>query len=309
MAKKSKSKAPTSLYHPQYWPTWLTIGLMNLWARLPWKLQWIIAKGLSTLLFHFASHRRHIVEVNLRMCFPEWSLKEQRQQTKDVLFNNLYGLVETAVAYRKPPKAWHYDIKIHGLELLQKAKEEARGVLLIGAHYSHLDLGGAILGQVCEPCAIYRPNNNPVFDQYILSGRQRFLDSVIPRDNMRAIIKALKQQKIVWYPPDQDYGRKHSVYAPFFGVNAATITATSRLAGFNQSPVLIMSCYRDDSERCYHLGLHPSPKGFPSGDDTADAALINKALEDCIRRSPTQYMWTHRRFKSQPDGKAKLYKR
>jgi KDO2-lipid IV(A) lauroyltransferase len=143
-------------------------------------------------------------------------------------------------------------------------------------------------------------------NNYIIKGRLGFMKSVIKRTDMRSIVKALKKDEVVWYPPDQDYGREHAVYVPFFGVTAATITATSRLVKFNQSPVVMLSYYRDDKGH-YFLEFSPAPEGFPSGDDTTDATLINAALEKNIRKAPTQYMWTHRRFKNQPDN-TKYYK-
>ncbi len=300
---------PPRYWAPKYWPTWLAIGLLNLWAMLPWRWQCTIARVLGNLAYYCARRRRHIVEVNLKLCFPLWSATERSRRVKDVLYNNMLGLVETARVYRKGGAAgipYHFELK--GTEILDSALEQDRGVLLLGAHFSHLDLGGAIVASRYRPYAIYRPNNNPLFDRYIYNGRSGFMPGVIERNDMRAIVRTLKQKQIVWYPPDQDYGRSHSVFAPLFGVNAATITATSRLVKFNQSPVVVMSCVRDDERQCYTVEFYPAPHGFPSGDDVQDATLINQALEHSIGRAPTQYMWTHRRFKTQPDGRAKLYK-
>ncbi len=299
--------ANQNLHAPRYWLAWLSVWLLNLWSMLPWSLQVAIARAMGAASYYLIPRRRHIVEVNLRLCFPEWSGAEYKRKVREVLFNNMLGLVEATNAYRKPVAQWAYRVDVEGKELLDEAVAKGRGVLLLGAHYSHLDLGGAAAAVACDPYAIYRPNNNPVLDAYILKGRQRFMKGIVDRSDMRGTLRLLKKGELVWYPPDQDYGRRHSVYAPFFGVNAATITATSKLASFNQSPVLILSCYRDDQARCYRVEFLPSPAGFPSGDDTTDAALINGALEQCIRRAPTQYMWTHRRFKTQPEGKGKLY--
>ncbi len=304
-----KHDSPTPNYYaPRYWPTWLAILFLNIWSLLPWSLQTLIARGLGRLLMMFASRRRHIVDVNLQLCFPEWDDATRQQKIKEVFFNNALGLVETSNAYRYSAETLRDKVVIEGLDVLKAAQDQQRGVLLLGAHYSHLDMGGALTAQACSPYAIYRPNNNPLMDKYIIDGRMSFMKGIIKRSDMRGIARALKKNEVVWYPPDQDYGRDHSVFAPFFGVNAATITATTRLVKFNQSPVVLLSCYRDNDSEKYHLTFRAPPEGFPSGDDTVDATLINKAIEDCIRIAPTQYMWTHRRFKTQPDGRAKLYK-
>lgn len=262
---------------------------------------------MGTLAFYLARRRRHIVEVNLKLAFPEWSETERAKRVREVLLNSMIGLVETANAYHQPAEHFRHKTTFKGLDVLQEAMAQDRGVLLLGAHYSHLDLGGALVSLVCNPIAIYRPNNNPLMDEYIRKGRLGFMKKVILRSDMRGMARALKKNEVVWYPPDQDYGKSHSVYAPFFGVNAATITATSRLVKFNKSPVVVMSCSRSDKEEHYTVEFHRLDDPLPSGDDVRDATVVNQAIESCIRKAPTQYMWTHRRFKTQPDGRGKIY--
>ena len=302
----AKAPPPASFAAPAYWGTWLTITLLKLIAQLPWCAQYKLAQALGALLRLIAKRRRKIVEVNLRLCFPEWGEAEQKQKVKQVFFHNVLGFFEAANAYHHPITRYQPRVDIRGQDILKAAQAKGKGVLLIGAHYSHLDFGGALVSLVCEPTAIYRPNDNPLMDQYIIKGRMRFMKGVVKRTDMRGIVKALKKNEVVWYPPDQDYGKQHAVYAPFFGVTAATITATTRLAKFNDSPLVMLSYYRNDTTGRYQLEFSEPPAAFPSGDDTVDATLINAALEHNIRKAPTQYMWTHRRFKNQPDDK-KLY--
>lgn len=294
---------------PRYWGTWLTILMFRLMAATPLNLQPALARVLTATASLFSGKRRHIITTNLRLCFPEWDEKTRQQKTRETLYHNIYGFIEAANAYYRDVETYRARVDVIGLDILNEAHAQGRGVILVGAHYSHLDLGGALVSLFCEPHAIYRPHNNPLMDQFILQGRARFMKSVIRRDDMRGIVKALKKNEIVWYPPDQDYGRQHSVFAPFFGVNAATITATSRLVKFNQSPLVMLSYRRDDSTDRYTVEFSEPPVAFPSGDDVTDATLINAALEMCIRKAPTQYMWTHRRFKTQPDSKGLLYRK
>lgn len=294
--------------HPRYWGSWLLIGLLRCFAYRSYSTLQRSARILGFLLKHLARRRRHIVEVNLSLCFPELSNNELKSRTDKVFYHNALGLLEAASAYYGNLDRFKKRLQVSGLEILQEALAQNRGVVLIGAHYSHLDFSGAMVSLLAKPSAIYRPNNNALMDAYIQRGRLRFMENLIPKDDMRGMIRALKNNELVWYPPDQDYGSKHSVYAPFFGVNAATITATSRLVKFNQSPALILGFYRDDDTGIYQLEFSKSPEGFPSGSDAVDANLINQAIENCIRKAPDQYMWTHRRFKTQADGSGKLYR-
>lgn len=294
--------------HPRYWSGWLLIAFFRVVAWLPWGLQKAVAWFLGSTLFYLARERRHIVDVNLRLCFPQWDAATRRQKTREVFLNNAMGLVETANGYYLSPEKLRSMVDIRGLDKLEAALARGKGVLLLGAHYSHLDLGGALISLAHPIYCIYRPHNNPLMDRYIIKNRQKFLKGLVERRDMRGILRALKNNGVVWYPPDQDYGGKHSVYAPFFGVNAATITATSRLAKINDSPILTISYRRDGNRQHYFLDIEEFDPSFPTGDDVEDATLVNRALETMIRRAPTQYMWTHRRFKSQPDAKGALYK-
>jgi len=148
----------------------------------------------------------------------------------------------------------------------------------------------------------YRPNKNPLFQAAMFNGRIRHFRHVYDRKDVRGAMRSLKGGRILWYAPDQDYGARHSVFVPFFGVQAATITATARFAKVNDSAVLFYSHYRNDDNSGYHLDFAPALKDFPTGDAQADARTTNKLVEQAIRKQPDQYLWLHKRFKTQADG-------
>jgi KDO2-lipid IV(A) lauroyltransferase len=129
----------------------------------------------------------------------------------------------------------------------------------------------------------------------------------IPHSDMRGLLRALKAKHIVWYTPDQDFGARHSVFVPFFGNPAATITMPSRLAESVDCYVATVCFHRDGLTNNYTMEFSAPLENFPSGDVIADASRINLALEACIKKHPTQYMWYHRRFKSQPEGAEPVY--
>jgi KDO2-lipid IV(A) lauroyltransferase len=191
---------------------------------------------------------------------------------------------------------------------LEEALQQQRGVLLLGAHFSTLDLGGLLFSFYCETLdCIYRPHNNPLMDYIIAKKRSQFCH-VIERKNFRKVLRSMKSNRCVWYAPDQDFGKKNAVFVPFFGQQAATITATTKLIAMNQSPILMLSHHRNADNGGYTVTINPV-ENFPSGDEVKDAAIVNQAIEHEIRKAPEQYMWIHRRFKTQPDGRKKLYQR
>lgn len=304
----TKTSAPHSRFlSPGYWHIWLGTGLLWLLNRLPLAVQIRLGRVLGRLLYLFNRKRRHVTEVNVRLCFPELTKQEQKQLVRRILENNGIGMFETAMAWWSPASLFADRTHLKGREHLDAALAKGKGVLLLGAHFSTLDLGGLLFAQHYPVDAMYRRHNNDLMEQIITRGRSRYFGQSIERSDIRSVIRALRKNHIIWYAPDQDFGRKHSVFARFFGVQASTITATARLARLNGSPILMLAQHRLSNGH-YELELFPVLEGFPSGDDEADAQRINDELEKAIRKDPSQYMWVHRRFKTQPDGKARLYK-
>lgn len=299
-----------SFYSPRFWPTWLSLALLRLVVLLPLRIQYTLGRAFGRMLCHLIKRRRRIVAVNMELCFPEKTAAERKQMTLEVFENNAIGLFETANAWWSSPERFQRRVTIEGLEHIEAAKAEGKGVLLTGAHYSTLDLGGFLLGQALTFSTVYRPHNNPLFDRFICKGRERFVSGLIDNENSRAIIKQLRAGEIVWFAPDQDMGPRQSVCAPFFDIPAATVPATSKLARLGKAQVMIFGQYRISDDGEYRLTIEPALDDFPTGDEVADSTRVNAALEQAIRRYPTQYMWVHRRFKTAFDGsdKAALYK-
>lgn len=272
-------------------------------AQFPFSLQMRIGRGLGLLSYRFAKYRRHICEVNLKLCFPELSEDERQQLVKKTFIANGMGLIEIAIAWYRDIEDYRDRVTVEGLENLEKAKAKGKGVLLLCAHFSTLELGGCLTNMISPMDVTYRHNKNPLFQAAMLKGRKRHFPRVLEREDVRGAMRSLKEGRTLWYAPDQDYGLRHSVFVPFFGNDAATITATSRFARFNDSAVLFYRHYRNADNSGYHLEFGPELENFPSEDDVADAKRINELVEDAIRKLPDQYLWLHKRFKTQAAGK------
>lgn len=277
---------------------------MWLAAHLPYALQVRIGQGLGLLSYYFARQRRHICEVNLSLCFPELSEQQRRSLTKKTFLANGIGLIEVAISWFRNPEDYRSRTRVTGLHNLEAAISEGRGVLLLCAHFSSLEMGGFLFKLVGEMDVTYRPNKNPLFQAAMFNGRIRHFRHVYDRKDVRGALRSLRAGRTLWYAPDQDYGAKHSVFVPFFGVEAATITATARFAKANDSVVLFYSHYRNEDNSGYHLDFAPALEGFPSGDEIADARTTNELVEQAIRKQPDQYLWLHKRFKTQAAGRS-----
>lgn len=300
------TRSNIQLFHPKYWPTWFGLLLLRLINILPIAIQLKVGKILGAIIYRLATKRRHVAQVNLTLCFPELSSEERTELVKKVFIENGIGIIETAMAWWSPRQFFRQHVQLHGEEHLKTALDEGKGVILLGAHYSTLDLGGLLFSLFYPLHTMYRPHNNPVMDKIITTGRLRSITSLIDRSNFRDVIKRLKKNEIVWYAPDQDFGPKNSIFAHFFGVEAATVTATARLAKVSKAAVIMLSHHRDKMGN-YILRLHPKIDPFPLGSDLESATRINCEIEKGIRYEPSQYMWVHRRFKTHIKGKNWIY--
>lgn len=296
--------------HPRYWPTWFGIGLMWLLHWLPIRLQIRLGEGLGWLVGRLLRGRRRVVDVNLALCFPQLDAAARAART-DAHFKALgAGLFEAALAWFAPDWRLRGRGTVEGLEHLDAALAGGRGVLLLTGHFTTLELGARYIAMQPRPFhAMYRPYSNAVMDHYMHHWREaRSGLPALPRDDLRRLVKALRQGRAIWYAPDQTLDQRISVFAPFFGHPAASITATARLAEMGRARVVPYFPMRRPDGR-YVVRFLPALENFPAGDEAADAARINAVIEEGIRAAPEQYFWVHKRFKRQPDGAPNPYRR
>ena len=307
----SKNAEPESwrdFLAPKFWGSWLLIALLRVLGALPFKLGLAVGSQFGMLLYHLIKKRRRVTAVNVSLCFPEKTPAQQAEFVKEIFRANGIGFVETAWAYWGSIAAIKKRTTVIGQEVLERALAKNRGVIVLGAHFSNLDLGGVLISYYGVPVhCMYRTHNNPLMDYIIRKKRSRFT-SVIERKKIRQVLRRLRENHCIWYAPDQDFGEKGSVFVPFFGQIAATIVATSKLVAINDSPMLMVRHQRNADNSGYTIEL-TEVANFPTGDETEDARIVNQTIEQAVRQAPEQYMWVHKRFKTQPDGRQKLYQR
>ena len=278
----------------------LGLGFIRLVAALPPTLGVALGRLIGTFLFYTARERRLVCERNIAVCFPEFNQTDQYNLVKACFEQNGIGLTETAWSWHRPINFVSDKIRVSGQELLEQASIEGRGVLLLCPHYSMLDLVAPLIHAVAGRFVVsYRPNDNPIFDQAVCRGRGRYAKLVDVRA-LRDIAKHLKQGDMVWFGPDQDMGPKGSVFAPFFGRPACTVTTPARLARISGAASIFLDLHRDDNG-LYQVSFVPMPDDYPDKDEVENARLLNRRIEDALKKHPSQYMWMHKRFKTNPD--------
>ncbi|MBJ7538874.1 lysophospholipid acyltransferase family protein [Marinomonas transparens] len=298
MAKKSTlDTSITQFLGPKHWFSWCAMGIAYLLSFLPWSLQQGLGKHIGRLLHSIAKRRRHICDVNLKICYPDMSDKERQALTKAHFESMGKGTLETFASWFQEQKKFQSRTTFEGQEVIDKVLAEGRGCILISGHFSSLDICGGQMARFLDVHPIYKLQTNPVMNWVMERQRQAIFSKTIERTNMREVLKSLKQNKAVWYAVDQDYGRKNSVFAPFYGRQCATIAHIGRIAKMTNAPVVLYDYGRTDNG--YHLSL-TEVENYPSQDDVDNATRINELMEAVIEPKKAQYFWSHRRFKTQP---------
>lgn len=296
---------------PQYWGIWLFILLFLPLLYLPLRIQFMLGRKIGELAYKLIKRRVKDTLTNLTLAFPDKSEEEKIAITKQVFVNQGIGIFETLNAWFRP-NVFKRTFSISGLQHLITAQKENKAVILLGGHFTTLDLGGRLCTQFFPADCLYRKQNNPLLEWFIYNGRRHIFDEQINSRDMKKLISRIKEGKVIWYSPDQDFGLEHGVMASFFGVPSATITAQRRFASMNKKnpPVFIVfDMIRKTPDNIlkgkiphYHISLSPVIDNYPSDNETADAQRINDLIEQSIKKDITQWMWFHRRFKTQADG-------
>lgn len=288
--------------------TALFVGILWLVNLLPFRVKLAIGKGLGALLYRIPNTRIGITRRNLELCFPDYSDDTRERMVRETFVNFGAGIIESGMGWWDKPAGNFAMTETIGAEHLDRAIEKGKGVLLIGAHFSTLDLSSQLFSKYHQYYAMYREQTNSVLNAVMKKGRLNNMLGAIPHTSMRGAAKQVLNGDIVWYSPDQDMGERHSVFAPFFGHPAATLTATAKLASLTGAPLVMLASYRKPDDSGYVLEFFPGPANFPADDEVESATMVNQLIEQGIMRAPTQYYWFHRRFKTQPNReKSALY--
>lgn len=297
------------LKKPKYWPRLLGFLIAWLIGQLPFFIQRQIAMVLGWIMLYLQNPRhRRIAEINLELCFPEIKEEKKQQIIKDNIFSMTQGIVEVTACWFSNLQSRSQATKIIGGEHLEEAVSKGKGVILLSFHMTTLEIGGCLLAKRYPISAMYKPNRSPLIEYMMCQGRKQHLNELIKQDNIRQMIKALKVNKIIWYAADQDYGaNKTSVYAPFFNIPANTITATTKLAKLTGAKVIPLTQKRINNNKNYEITIHPALENFPGENELGDATRINRFIEEYLKEDPTDYIWTHKRFKTRPEGEKSFY--
>ncbi|NOQ93411.1 MAG: LpxL/LpxP family Kdo(2)-lipid IV(A) lauroyl/palmitoleoyl acyltransferase [Methylophaga sp.] len=292
-------------FHPRFWLSWFGLLFMRLSIYLPTKIQLRLSYGLALLMKPFMKARNSIAKRNIELCFPDKSEQWRIKLLEDNKYSMAMLLFETALSWWGSNARLEKKVTYVGMEHLDNALKKGKGVILLTGHFTCMELGIRLM-MMKTPCHVmYRQLKNPVFNSVMTQSRAIHSEQTILRDDPRTMLRALKKNKVVLYAPDQDMGKKRSIYATFFGIRAATVPATARIVKMSGATVVPVIAKRELNGH-YTMTLGSALTDYPTGDDVADAQKINDVIEQAVRETPGQYLWIHRRFKTQPNAKKGL---
>jgi Kdo2-lipid IVA lauroyltransferase/acyltransferase len=284
----------------------LGILFMRLLAHLP--LAWIRWLGLALgwLLYLVVAPRRHVVQVNLAQCFPQWPTQQRRALAPRIFVHVAQAWLDRSWLWHGKPEVTRRRLKLAG------AIDEfdgAQPTVIFAPHFVGMDAGWTALTQQLQRdlTTIYTDQANKVVDAWILESRRRFGSGRLfgRADGVKTIVSALRQGALLYLLPDMNFGPEESIFVPFYGVEAATVPSLSRFARLGRAKVVpvVTRLTREG----YEVRVLPAWKDFPSDDVTADTALMNERLQSYIDTMPDQYYWVHKRFKTRPEGMPPVY--
>ena len=286
---------------PRYWPTWLGLGLLRLICLLPYRIQLGIGRLLGRIAHRLARERRAISRRNIELCFPELS-PDERDALALLHFESLgMSVIELGLGRWASDRTLLAMTRIEGAEHIRNATDRGIGVILLSAHFTTLEISGRVLSLNSPPFdAVYRKNRSEFMTEILRTNREKSARNTIEKNDIKSMVRSLREGTPVWYAPDQSYNRKQSALLPFFGVPSMTNIATGTLARLGKA-VVVPFFPRRLPEGGYVLTIMPPIEGIPSEDPIEDTKKYLRILEDQVRLCPEQYYWVHRKFKNRPE--------
>lgn len=291
--------------------------MSRFWVRVVKSLRYVpmpvrntMASVVAWAMWLGMPDRRHVTRTNLRLCFPELPETEVRRRARHIYRHLMRAALDHGVLWAGSAEDISKMVRFDGLENLLNLTNAGKPVIVIAPHFAGLDAAGIALNLHVRGCSLYQKQSNPVWDEAALAGRMRFSEPKLiaktggGRD-LKQIVHAIHEGLPFYYLPDLDHGHKNSIFVPFFGVPAATVPMVGRLAHVTRAAVIF--CVAEMTRDGYLVHLSEPWKDFPKGDPEVDTLRVTQELESWIRRLPDQYLWTHRRFKTRPEGQPSVY--
>jgi Kdo2-lipid IVA lauroyltransferase/acyltransferase len=290
---------------PRYWILWFWFALLWLITRLPFKAVYHLGRGLGLFVMKLAPSRRKIAARNLELCFPDKTPAEREHILRESFAGAGLTILESGLVWW-PYKKFADRVDINGFEHIEKLRAQGKPVLAFSLHNTPIEACLSTVSFHVPFNVLFRVNDNPCWEYIAYKGRNRYNLRLLPRKQVKALLDFMQDGEVGLIVPDQDFGRKRSVFVPFFGIPTATVPSVTDFARQTDAAVVFINFYRKGPGG-YGVDISEPLDNFPSGDEVADTARTNFITEQAVRKHPGDYLWHHRRFKTRPEGEPKIY--
>jgi KDO2-lipid IV(A) lauroyltransferase len=300
-ARSDSSNEPVSLWHflaPRYWRAWILVGWLRLSAALPWQFTLSLHKRLGRWLGSRSRKSAAVVDENLARCFPDMPATERAALAAEYFANMGAVVAELALAWFGRIENVNALFEIEGQANLERALGDGRGVILCAGHFTPLELAVMSVA-TCAPryALLFNRRRNRLLSELQRRARARYTTGSFEKRDLRALLRRLSENAVVWFSADEAHTGKASALIPFFGEPALTNTSLSRLARISGARLVPVFYCRKAGDSGYRLRFGAPLEGFPSDNDVADTRRLVELLEDQVRECPAQYFWKQKRFR------------
>lgn len=307
--KQCGIKFTASLLHPRYWFTWMGLLFAIFIAQLPNSFRHAIGKKIGLYIYNNNEKRRHIIDTNLAIAFPDLDEKAHDKMAQKHLEWYAYAMVDYSLLFFASKRRLSKMLVVDGKEHIDEAIKNEQSIIVLLAHSVMLEFAPAALGLHYECFGSYKTSKNAVLDWMIAKSRCRHVSFVVSREEgLRKLVKSLAPKRLMIFLPDEDLGLENAVFAPFFGKQKATLTTTARISKMGKATALPAFAWYDIESKKYRVQIAPALKDYPSGNAEKDAKKLNQSLELMIKQHPEQYMWTMKWFRTRPKNEPALYR-
>lgn len=289
----------------------LAFAFLYMLQLLPLGAIHALARCVGWLSYYAVAPRRRIGLINLRHCFPEWTEQQRRKVLREHFYHMSMLLLEYGLYWYGDAARLKKLVRYQDKHYLDEALAAGEKVILLYPHFTAFEAAVYALNQDVPLISVYSHQKNKQMDEQILKGRHRYNNVFLigRTEGLRAIIKKIKSSSAPFlYLPDQDFGRRESIFVNFFGIPTATIAGLSRIAALTNAKVVPAIPTRE-SDGKVTLRFYQQWDNFPSKDIVADTQRMNDFIEARVREQPPQYYWLHKRFKTRPEGEASFYQK
>jgi KDO2-lipid IV(A) lauroyltransferase len=284
----------------------LVFGFMYVVHFLPLRAVAAIGNVVGMVMFWLIPERRNVTRINLEKCFPGLDESAREKLARAHFRAFCRSFIERGILWWAPRERVERMVKLEGVENIER--EKGRGIVIFAPHFVGLDATLSRLSCDFPVAMMFSRQKDRLFDSLLYRGRTRFGGRMYPRQaGIKEGLREIESGTLYYYLPDLDYGRNRSVFVPFFGVPAATVTGLSYIARETQAAIVPCVTRMLPAGGGYVARLYPAWRDFPSGDDVADTRRMLAFIEERVLETPEQYFWLHKRFKTRPEGEARFY--